>query len=61
MLTTLDHPTHGALPIVAPGVNLSATPGEIRTAAPEFGQHTEEVLLEAGYSWEEIEGLRERA
>jgi crotonobetainyl-CoA:carnitine CoA-transferase CaiB-like acyl-CoA transferase len=31
------------------------TPGTIRTPAPEFGQHTEEVLQEAGYSWEEIE------
>ena len=39
-------------------VNLSETPGTIRTPAPEFGQHTEEVLLEAGYTWEEIEGLR---
>ena len=58
MLTTLDHPVHGPLPIVAPGVNLSATPGTIRTAGPEFGQHTEEVLLEAGYTWEEIEALR---
>jgi formyl-CoA transferase len=26
--------------------------------APELGQHTEEVLLEAGYSWEEISRLR---
>ncbi len=58
MVTTLDHPAYGALPIVAPGVNLSATPGKIRTPAPEFGQHTEEVLLEAGFSWEEIEALR---
>ena len=59
MLTTLEHPMHGELPIVAPPVNLSATPGTIRTAAPEFGQHTEEVLLEAGYTWEEIAALRE--
>jgi crotonobetainyl-CoA:carnitine CoA-transferase CaiB-like acyl-CoA transferase len=44
--------------MVAAGVNLSATPATIRTPAPEFGQHTEEVLLQAGYSWEEIEGLR---
>jgi formyl-CoA transferase/CoA:oxalate CoA-transferase len=58
MIATLDHPTHGPLPIVAPNVNLSATPGTIRTPAPEFGQHTEEVLQEAGYTWEEIEALR---
>ena len=60
MLTTLDHPGHGPLPIVAPGVNLSLTPGQIRAAAPEFGQHTEEVLLEAGLSWEEIASLRDQ-
>jgi crotonobetainyl-CoA:carnitine CoA-transferase CaiB-like acyl-CoA transferase len=60
MLTTLEHPAHGPLPIVAPGVNLSLTPGTIRTAAPEFGQHTEEVLLEAGLSWEEIGALRDQ-
>lgn len=60
MLTTIDHPQHGTLPIVAPPVQLSATPGRIRSPAPEFGQHTEEVLLEAGYSWEEIAALREQ-
>lgn len=59
MLTTLDHPAHGPLPIVAPGVNLSLTPGIIRTAAPEFGQHTEEVLLECGLTWDEIIALRD--
>ena len=31
---------------------------EIRSMALELGQHTEEVLLEASYSWEEISGLR---
>ena len=38
-------------------VLFSRTPSKIRALAPEFGQHTEEVLLEAGYSWEEIEQL----
>lgn len=59
MFTTLEHPTHGPLSIVAPPVNLSATPGTIRTPGPEFGQHTEEVLLEAGFTWEEIGALRD--
>jgi crotonobetainyl-CoA:carnitine CoA-transferase CaiB-like acyl-CoA transferase len=25
---------------------------------PQYGEHTEEVLLEAGYSQEDIEGFR---
>jgi len=36
--------------------------GEVTTiaeAAPEHGQHTEEVLLELGYTWEEIGALRD--
>lgn len=59
MLATLSHPTHGPLRIVAPPITLSVTPGEIRTPAPEYGQHTEEVLLEAGYTWEDISRLRD--
>jgi crotonobetainyl-CoA:carnitine CoA-transferase CaiB-like acyl-CoA transferase len=58
MVTEFEHPTFGALQMVAPAVNLSETPGSVRTPAPEFSQHTEEVLLEAGYTWEEIEQLR---
>ena len=58
MLTEFEHPTFGTLQMVSPAVNLSETPGSIRSPAPEFSQHTEEVLLEAGYSWEEIERLR---
>ena len=44
--------------MVATPVQLSKTPVELRSGAPELGQHTEEVLLELGYSWEEIEALR---
>jgi crotonobetainyl-CoA:carnitine CoA-transferase CaiB-like acyl-CoA transferase len=58
MIVSVDHPSHGAMPIVGPAVNLHATPGSIRRTAPEFGQHTEEVLLEAGFTWEDIESLR---
>ena len=47
------------LKMVGPAVQLSATPGRIATPAPEFGQHTEEVLLEAGFSWDEIAGLKD--
>ncbi|MEI7924883.1 MAG: CoA transferase, partial [Chloroflexota bacterium] len=47
-------------PMVGSPVHLSKTPAQIRAQAPAFGQHTEEVLLELGYSWDDISALRER-
>jgi len=41
----LDHPAYGPIEVIAPPVKFSKTPATVRTAAPEFGQHTEEVLL----------------
>jgi crotonobetainyl-CoA:carnitine CoA-transferase CaiB-like acyl-CoA transferase len=55
-----DHPVHGRQRVIASPVNLSETPATIRTAAPEFSQHTEEILLEAGYGWEDIASLKEQ-
>ena len=55
----IDHPTHGRIEVVANPINLSETPATLRMPAPEFGQHTEEVLLELGYTWEDIAQLRE--
>jgi crotonobetainyl-CoA:carnitine CoA-transferase CaiB-like acyl-CoA transferase len=45
--------------VVATPVRFSATPAEPSVFAPELGQHTEEVLLEAGLTWEEIGALRD--
>jgi crotonobetainyl-CoA:carnitine CoA-transferase CaiB-like acyl-CoA transferase len=42
-------------------VQLSKTPGTIRSLGPELGQHTEEILVETlGYSWEEIGQLKDQ-
>jgi formyl-CoA transferase len=41
-------------------VRFSDSRVEVRGPAPEIGQHTEEVLLEAGLGWEDIAALRER-
>ena len=45
--------------VVVPGspVRFSDTPARVAADALELGQHTEEVLLGAGYSWEDIAGL----
>jgi len=48
-----DVPMHNIHPY------LSETPGTFRTPAPALGQHTDEVLLAAGYSDQEITELRE--
>jgi crotonobetainyl-CoA:carnitine CoA-transferase CaiB-like acyl-CoA transferase len=54
---TYNHPTHGPLELMGNPIKLSKTPSTVRRPAPEFGQHTEEVLLEYGYTWEDIEGF----
>jgi len=55
---TVDHPVHGPMRTLGVMVNLSQTPGQVGGAAPEVGQHTEEVLTGlAGYSPEEVRDL----
>jgi crotonobetainyl-CoA:carnitine CoA-transferase CaiB-like acyl-CoA transferase len=39
---------------------MSKTPPEIQGGGPQLSQHTEEVLLELGYSWDEIEALNRK-
>jgi crotonobetainyl-CoA:carnitine CoA-transferase CaiB-like acyl-CoA transferase len=40
---------------------MGETPGSIREPAPQLGQHTEEILVDMlGYSWEEVEVLRDK-
>jgi crotonobetainyl-CoA:carnitine CoA-transferase CaiB-like acyl-CoA transferase len=59
-VTTFEHPVHGPTRVVGMPVRLSDTPGSIRLPAPEFGQHTEEVLLDVlGYGWDDIARLRD--
>ncbi len=55
----VDHPTYGSIEVIANPVRLSRTPATIRMPAPEFSQHTEEVLLELGYTWEDIAQFKE--
>ena len=59
MAVETDHPIAGKVKAIGVPVKLSDTPGSIRTAAPVLGQHTEEVLAEAGYSKDEIASFKE--
>jgi len=45
-------------PLVASPVRFSETPARTGEVAPELGQHTEEVLLEAGWTWDDIAALQ---
>ncbi len=58
--TELSHPVYGQMKEVGVPVQLSETPGSARFPAPEFGEHTEEVLLAHGYGWEQIAELRDK-
>jgi crotonobetainyl-CoA:carnitine CoA-transferase CaiB-like acyl-CoA transferase len=54
-----DHPQFGPTKMVGMPVRLSETPGNIRSPAPELGQHTEEILLELlECDWDRITELR---
>jgi crotonobetainyl-CoA:carnitine CoA-transferase CaiB-like acyl-CoA transferase len=46
--------------IVRSPVEFSGKPHEVHAAAPELGEHTEEVLLEHRFTWDEISKLRQR-
>ena len=55
-----EHPTMGATKTTGPPIKFSKTPAKVGTGAPEFGQHTEEVLTEVcGYDWDEVTEMRE--
>jgi len=47
----------GTTAVVRAPVRFSEGTPEARVLVPELGQHTEEVLLEAGYAWEDITAL----
>ena len=58
-ITEVDHPDLGRVKLANHPVSYSETPHSIRTVAPELGQHTEEVILELGYTWEDIAHLQD--
>lgn len=48
ILEELEHPTAGRIRQPRPAARFSATPAEIRRPAPALGEHSREVLREAG-------------
>jgi formyl-CoA transferase len=58
MAAPLDHPRLGEIKIVRHAVSMNRTPHGINRHAPGAGEHTNEVLAEAGLSEDRITSLR---
>jgi len=52
-----EHPSEGPIVQMRPPTRFSATPATIRSPAPTLGQHSAEILREAGFSADEIAAL----
>jgi len=59
MILESDHPTAGRLKQIGSMHKLSDSPVEVRNWATGFGQHTDEILREMGYSDNRISELRQ--
>jgi crotonobetainyl-CoA:carnitine CoA-transferase CaiB-like acyl-CoA transferase len=57
-VTELDHPNLGHLRTAGIPIHLSGTPPDPVRPAPELGVNTEDVLLELGYTWPQIEQFK---
>jgi len=59
-VTDFNHPVWGKIQVVGSPVKFSKTPAAAQREAPEFGQHTEEILTEIlGYTWDDIVKLKD--
>ncbi len=57
----IDYPILGKMMVQSFCVEWSETQPSIRMPAPEFGQHTEEVLMDLlGYTWEQLSELKDK-
>lgn len=59
LIQSYEHPKAGSVKTVGPSVRFSETPASIERPAPMIGEHTRDVLREAGYTDSDIDGLIE--
>jgi formyl-CoA transferase len=58
MVVETEHPTLGRIKTLGSPIKMSATPPDVSRRGPRLGEHTDEVLREAGFSNDEIAALR---
>jgi crotonobetainyl-CoA:carnitine CoA-transferase CaiB-like acyl-CoA transferase len=56
-IESIEHSVLGPMRVSGPPVHMSKTPAKVQGGGPPLGQHTEELLLEAGYTWDELEAF----
>lgn len=56
----IEHPVTGEARLLNSPVQFSETPARITRVAPQLGENTEEVLLEYGYSWDDLGNLKDK-
>ncbi|MFC1876881.1 CaiB/BaiF CoA transferase family protein [Thermodesulfobacteriota bacterium] len=59
MVVEMEDQLHGRKKLLGIPTKLSDTPGEIKRMPPLLGEHTEEILLNLGYSKTQIDALEE--
>ena len=57
---TVTSPVRGDIEIVGQPIHMTRTPNKVVVPAPEYGEHTDEVLESLGYSDGDVAGFHER-